>query len=159
MLNTDQLKALNLKANIVMNLLNDASIDAEEVIEYLNLEGVEDPIDKLDSAFNLLCGTLRDNKLRTPINIDIKNIFDSIIGENSISKFYIDFLNILVNDDINNEISARLNNLLELSVNDVPYTSEIKKLYIYTVLVILLAIVPTDMEKVDYYNEELKKFL
>lgn len=155
MLTENQLRAINLKAQIASNLCQDKPLDMDMLKEFLLLENNDSEIAQIDSFFELVLDILKSSKNKTFENIDLKAIFNAFDIKEGIGDFYYDFLNFMVNDDPNLELSLRLENLLKINYLIAPDFSNIKRLYLYQVLSLALSCYPLDIELINKLNDEL----
>ena len=155
MLTENQLRAINLKAQIVSNLCQDKPLNMDMLKEFLLLENNDSEIAQIDSFFELVLDILKSSKNKTFENIDLKAIFNAFDIKEGIGDFYYDFLNFMVNDDPNLELSLRLENLLKINYSIAPNFSNIKRLYLYQVLSLALSCYPLDIELINKLNDEL----
>lgn len=155
MLTENQLRAINLKAQIVSNLCQDKPLNMDMLKEFLLLENNDSEIAQIDSFFELVLDILKSSENKTFENIDLKAIFNAFDTKEGIGDFYYDFLNFMVNDDPNLELSLRLENLLKINYSIAPNFSNIKRLYLYQVLSLALSCYPLDIGLINKLNDEL----
>lgn len=156
MLSSEQLRGMSLKAKIVSELVSDMSLDANEIKEMFVLENVIPEVKQVDEFFKMALDTIRGSSKQMPKNINIKETFRQLCPqENDYSDFLFDFLDFLVNDSPDVEIKVRLERLKELNYDSVPGGSEIRSLYLYSVLSLALVNHPLDLNFIDKVNTEL----
>lgn len=157
MISDEQLRGIQLKAKIVSNLVEDVSLDINEIKEMFAMENVSESMQP-DELFKMLLDTIKGSSKQMPKNIDIKDLFKQLCPEdNDCSDFLFDFLVFLVNDSPDIEISIRLEQLKNLKQTNLPYRSETYKMYLYNVLSLALVCHPLDMDFIKEINEELMK--
>ncbi len=155
MLSEDQLKAINLKAQIMSNLYLDEDLDVKLLKEFLILEGNMSDVQQMDSFFMIVLDVLKNSESKMFSNIDIEDIFKKLSSDENIVSFYFEFLDFMVNDNPEVELLERLNKLLEIDYNTVPIVSEIRKLYLYQTLSLALSNHPLNIELINKLNREL----
>lgn len=157
MISNEQLIGIQLKAKIISNLVEDVSLDINEIKEMFTMENVSESMQP-DELFKMLLDTIKGSSKQMPKNIDIKDLFKQLCPEdNDCSDFLFDFLVFLVNDSPDIEISIRLEQLKNLKQTNLPYRSETYKMYLYNVLSLALVCHPLDMDFIKEINEELMK--
>ena len=157
MISNEQLRGIQLKAKIVSNLVEDVSLDINEIKEMFTMENVSESMQP-DELFRMLLDTITGSSKQMPKNIDIKSLFKQLCPEdNDCSDFLFNFLIFLVNDSPDIEISVRLEQLKNLKQTNLPYRSETYKMYLYNVLSLALVCHPLDMDFIKEINEELMK--
>lgn len=164
MLTENQLNSLTLKTSIILKLLNNEQLDIEELKNFLELEHTETVFQKLDGLFRLLLTIIKDNNLKEINQDNILNSFTSLCGneeEQKFINFYHEFLNYLINDDKDLDITSRLDSLLQFEeiCDQVANESETKQLYLYNILSLALASAPINYDLVNRLNVKLKKTL
>lgn len=164
MLTENQLNSLALKTSIILKLLNNEQLDIEELKNFLELEHTETVFQKLDGLFRLLLTIIKDNNLKEINQDNILNSFTSLCEneeEQKFINFYYEFLNYLINDDKDLDITSRLDSLLQFEeiCDQVANESETKQLYLYNILSLALASAPINYDLVDRLNVKLKKTL
>lgn len=162
MLSVNQLEALSIKSSIILKILNNEALDSEELQKLFQLENAETIFQKLDGLFRLLFVTIKDNNLKVFDSIDPLNCFLSLCNdeeEQAFVQFYNNFLDYLINDNKDLDVSDRLASLIQLeSIGDqVANESETKQLYLYNALSLALASAPVDYDLVNRLNAKLKK--
>lgn len=155
MLTENQLRAINLKTQVVSSLCQDKTLNMDILKEFLLLENNDSEIAQIDSFFELVLDILKSSKNKTFENIDLKATFNAFDIKEGIGDFYYDFLNFMANDDPNLELSLRLENLLKINYSIAPDFSNIKRLYLYQVLSLALSCYPLDIELINKLNDEL----
>jgi hypothetical protein len=163
MIENEQVRALGLRVQITKNLINDVELDINAISEFLQLDGVTDLLEKMDSFFKLVMNTYSDNNItKLAKNIDFKNIFRGINPDcdQKVIDFFAGFLKLYIEDDVlEQSINERLEKLLRLNCDDVPDNSEIKRLYLYMTLLLALSKSPTDLALIEELNEKLQRTL
>ena len=78
MLTPNQLKAINLKTQIMSKLCLDESLDIDVLKEFLLLENNTSEIQQMDAFFELILDIIRSSEKKVFENIDLKNIFKEL---------------------------------------------------------------------------------
>ena len=155
MLTPNQLKAINLKTQIMSKLCLDESLDIDVLKEFLLLENNTSEIQQMDAFFELTLDIMKSSEKKVFENIDLKNIFKELGKDELFANFYYDFLNFMINDSPNIELLIRLDNLLKIDYKILPVFSEIKQLYLYQTLSLALSCHPLNIDLINELNEEL----
>lgn len=156
MLTEAQLEAINLKAQITTKICLDEELDIEIIKKFLTLEQNKTEIEKADGFFRMVLDILRVSEKKVLENINLHEIFVELCENEELGNFYFNFLNFMVNDDANSDLSDRLAELLKVNRILIPVSSSIKRLYLYQTLSIALSCHPLDIALINELNDELK---
>lgn len=161
MIEYEQIKALNLRIDLMKCLINNSPIESNSMLEFLQLNefNTTESISKADALFEFALGTFVDNDITViPNNIDFKSLFGSLLpeGDPAVIDFLVGFLKFHVEDDINLPIVDRLEHLLSLECENIPNNSTAKRLFYYSALTLALAQSPVNFELIEMLNEKLK---
>lgn len=155
MITNNQLKAVQLKAKIVSDLLLNNVLNIEDIQELFDAENVLSESAKIDELFKMIVDTVKGSDCNI-VDTNIQDIFKQLCPEdNDYSDFLFNFMNFLINDSANTEIQVRLNQLKNLNFVNVPDGCEVYKLYLYNVLTLALVCHPLDLNFIRETNEEL----